>query len=102
LGGVAFGLVRAGKEMSWKSFASGEDVMLKPGKMEGASFEVQVDAWRRHLTSLAEQFAAGDARVRPKNFPQTCDHCGQRLVCRVEAALLEEGDEDEGAEVNGG
>jgi ATP-dependent helicase/nuclease subunit B len=102
LGGVAFGVVRAGKEMSWKSFASGDDVMLKPGRMDGASFEDQVDGWRRHLTALAEQFAAGDARVRPKNFPQTCEHCGQRLVCRVEAALLEEGDEDEESEVNGG
>jgi ATP-dependent helicase/nuclease subunit B len=102
LGGVAFGLVRAGKEMSWKSFAASEDAMLKPGKMDGASFEDQVDGWRRHLTTLAEQFAAGDARVRPKNFPQTCQYCQQRLVCRVEAALLEEGDEDEESEVNGG
>lgn len=102
LGGVAFGLVRAGKEMSWKSFAASEDAMLRPGKMDGATFEIQVEGWLRHLTVLAEQFAAGDARVRPKNFPQTCKYCQQRLVCRVEAALLEEGDEDEESEVNGG
>jgi probable DNA repair protein len=102
LGGVAFGLLRAGKEMSWKSFSASEDVMRKSAAMERETFEQQVESWRVYLTVLAEQFAAGDARVRPKNFPHTCKHCGQRLVCRVEAALLEEGDEDEGAEVNGG
>jgi ATP-dependent helicase/nuclease subunit B len=56
---------------------------------------VQVEEWREVLTKLAEQFAAGDARVQPKSYPKTCEYCGQRLLCRVVGATLEE-TEDEG------
>jgi RecB family exonuclease len=101
LGGVAFGVLRAGKEMGWKTFAADESVMRKPAKMAAETFAVQVEQWRGVLTKLAEQFAAGDARVAPKSFPVTCKHCGQRLLCRVDAAVQQEVDEDE-AEVSGG
>jgi ATP-dependent helicase/nuclease subunit B len=102
LGGVAFGVVRAGKEMSWKSFAGDESVMRRPAKMAAETFTAQVEDWREVLTNLAEQFAAGDARVAPKIFPQTCERCGQRLLCRVDAASQQEAEEDEAAEVSGG
>jgi hypothetical protein len=35
------------------------------------------------LTTLAEQFADGDARVDPK--PQACRYCAVRALCRVDA-----------------
>jgi RecB family exonuclease len=95
LGGVAFARLRVGKEMGWKGFAAGEGVLLKPDKLKSASFAAQVDEWREVLTKLAEQFAAGNAEVRPKIYPKTCTYCGQRLLCRVVGSAFEETEEEE-------
>ncbi len=66
--------------------------------MEASTFEGQVERWEGVLTELAEEFAAGEARVRPKNYPSTCERCGQRMLCRLDASLLEEMEEDEKGE----
>ncbi len=95
LGAVAFGTVRAGKEAKLKGFAARAGLL--PGRlprMDADTFESQVDRWREVLERLAEEFAAGDARVRPKNYPTTCQRCGQRMLCRLDASLLEEIEED--------
>jgi hypothetical protein len=84
-----------GKEMGLKGFVAGEGVLLKPDRLKTESFAAQVEEWRGVLTKLAEQFAAGEAGVRPKSYPKTCAYCGQRLLCRVAAANLE-AMEDEG------
>lgn len=101
LGGVAFGQVRIGREMAMPGLVRGDGV-LPPSKrgpeMEGGSFEGQVDRWREVLERLATEFAEGDARVRPKAYPKTCQYCAQRLLCRVDASLLEEEYEEEGAD----
>ena len=68
----------------------------KPDEVEGReSFAAQVEEWREVLTSLAEQFSAGEAGVRPKSYPKTCTYCGQRLLCRVVGVSLEETEEEE-------
>jgi ATP-dependent helicase/nuclease subunit B len=95
LGGVAFARLKVGKEMGWKGFAAGEGVLLKPQRMKTESFAAQVEEWREVLTKLAEQFATGNAEVRPKIYPKTCAHCGQRLLCRVVGAALEETEDDD-------
>jgi RecB family exonuclease len=95
LGGVAFARLRVGKEMGWKGFAVGEGVLLKPDRLKTENFAAQVDEWREVLTKLAEQFAAGEAAVRPKSYPKTCTYCGQRLLCRVAEENLQETDEEE-------
>ena len=95
LGGVAFARLRVGKEMGWKGFVAGDNVLLKPDRLKTESFAAQVEEWREVLTRLAEQFAAGEAGVRPKSYPKTCTYCGQRLLCRVAGENLEETDEDE-------
>ncbi len=95
LGGVAFARVKVGKDMGWKGFAAEDGVLLKPDKLKAESFAAQVEEWRRVLTKLAEQFAAGDARVLPKRYPKTCEYCGQRLLCRVDGAALEETEEED-------
>jgi len=38
--------------------------------------------WRKHLTALAEEYAAGDARVSPKSA-QTCERCHLAMLCRI-------------------
>jgi probable DNA repair protein len=95
LGGVAFARLRVGKEMGWRGYAARDGVLLKPDRLKTGSFAAQVEEWRGVLTRLAEQFAAGEAGVRPKSFPKTCTYCGQRLLCRVVGEKLEETDEEE-------
>ena len=104
LGGVAFGLVRAGKSMGMKAFVANGDVLMQPKrapKMDRESFAEQVEEWQRVLTKLAEDFYRGDTRVRPKNYPVTCKHCGQRLLCRLDAAALGGDDEVETEAIDG-
>jgi probable DNA repair protein len=95
LEGVAFARLRVGKEMGWKGFVAGDGVLPKADRLKTESFAAQVEEWREVLTKLAEQFAAGEAAVRPKRYPKTCTYCGQRLLCRVVGENLEE-TEDEG------
>jgi probable DNA repair protein len=96
LKGVAFGLVRAGEGRELKGYAASEGIL--PGRLakllEAATFEEQVERWRQVLVKLAEEFYSGDARVRPKQYPATCEHCGQRLLCRLDVSLVEGDEED--------
>jgi ATP-dependent helicase/nuclease subunit B len=94
LQGVAVGLVRAGEGMELKGYATSKGVLPKLVKMKTASLAEQVDDWRRVLERLAEDFAAGDARVAPNKYPTTCDRCGQRILCRLDVSMLDEDEED--------
>jgi ATP-dependent helicase/nuclease subunit B len=101
LKGVAFGLVRAGEGRGLKGYAIGEGIL--PGKSttlkEAATLGAQVERWRQVLTRLAAEFYAGEARVHPKQYPVTCERCGQRLLCRLDVSLLEEDEADAANEV---
>ena len=101
LKGVAFGLVRAGEGRGLKGYAIGEGIL--PGKSttlkEAATLGAQVERWRQVLTKLAAEFYAGEARVHPKQYPVTCERCGQRLLCRLDVSLLEEDEADAANEV---
>jgi ATP-dependent helicase/nuclease subunit B len=100
LKGVAFGLVRAGEGRELKGYAVGKGIL--PGKptelKEAATLAEQVERWRQVLVKLAEEFYAGDARVHPKQYPATCEYCGQRLLCRLDVSLLENDEEEDAAE----
>jgi RecB family exonuclease len=100
LKGVAFGLVRAGDGREMKGYASEQGLLPgNPTKMkEAATLRAQVDRWREVLTGLAEQFYSGDARVHPKSYPKSCGRCGQRILCRLYVASLEEDEELAGPE----
>jgi ATP-dependent helicase/nuclease subunit B len=96
LQGVAFGLVRAGDGMGLRGYAVQEGVLpSKPTKLKVESLEAQVEEWRRVLARLAEDFASGNARVAPNHYPTTCERCAQRLLCRLDVSLLEEGDDED-------
>ncbi len=88
LAGVAFANVRAGS-VGLSGFAAHGGVLPKASKLKTESLEAQVDEWRTVLTALAEDFHAGDARVAPKQYPTTCRHCDQRLLCRLNPSTLE-------------
>lgn len=103
LRGVAFGLVRAGRGRALLGYAADTGVLPKAARLkEAATLDQQVERWRVVLTDLAEEFHRGDARVRPKQYPGTCQRCGQGLLCRLDAAeLVQDDGEDEPSEENG-
>jgi len=56
--------------------------------LKAQSLQSQVQAWRDVLTALAEDFYFGRASVDPKDYPNTCSYCEQRLLCRLNPASL--------------
>ena len=95
LAAVGFGEVRAGKGMRLRGFETAPGVLNaqgagKPLRMDAESFHAQVARWHEVLERLAIEFAEGDIRVRPKQYPSTCARCGQRLLCRLDAASIVE------------
>lgn len=98
LAGLAFAKVRPGEGMSWQGYASHDGIL--PGKNSTQDMVAMLDGWRSDLTTLAESFAAGDASVSPKDYPITCAHCGQNLLCRLDASALLAASEDEPEEDN--
>ena len=95
LGAVAFASVHAGRGARLHGFAEREELLPGPNAaMEAATFADQIELWRIVLEQLAQNFAEGDALVRPKLYPATCRYCQQRILCRLDTAALEEPEED--------
>jgi ATP-dependent helicase/DNAse subunit B len=101
LKGVAFAKVRAGREMKWLGYQAEEGILptSRANVMDMASL---VEQWRKTLTRLAEDFAAGKADVLPKSYEQNCTHCAQRILCRVDPASLQPAAENVEDEVENG
>jgi ATP-dependent helicase/nuclease subunit B len=57
--------------------------------MSADSLAAQIDEWRDALNSLAHDFHSGNASVSPKHYPQTCEYCEQRLLCRLDLSALD-------------
>ena len=100
LKGLAFARVRAGEEMKWVGVQTEAGILPKSAANKTVELPVLVEEWRSTLTRLAEEFAAGDAGVKPKSYAVNCVRCGQRLLCRVTASSLLDGD-DAGEDLNG-
>lgn len=92
LKGIAFASVRAG-EMGINGWSSEPDILRETdrrkdgrptAKSEVCDLNSEVDQWRDALKKLAVEFCTGQARVVPKNYPLTCDHCSQRPLCRIQ------------------
>jgi probable DNA repair protein len=98
LAAVAFASVRPGKDLGLHGYESQDGVLPKAAKLKAESLEAQVAEWGQVLTALAEDFHSGEARVDPKQYPQTCAHCEQRLLCRLDPVTLDANslDEDSG------
>ncbi|HWZ52353.1 MAG TPA: PD-(D/E)XK nuclease family protein [Granulicella sp.] len=93
LAAIAFARIRPGKEMGLDGYTSPEippgGILPKPARLGFETLDEQIEDWRSILIQLAEDFHSGDARVRPKSYPTTCQHCAQRLLCRLDPAALE-------------
>ena len=97
---VAFAQVRTG-DMKFAGLARDADILpdartLPDGKLRQAapSWAQQVEAWRAGLTRIAAGFSAGDARVDPKRYPDTCRYCDVKPFCRIYERLENTLDED--------
>ncbi len=98
LQGIVFAKIRPGKDMKWLGYAEDPALIPKAARMEHASLAEQVEAWRTVLVQLAQDFHDGKATVAPKQFPFTCTHCAQRLLCRLDVATMNTEPEEEEAE----
>ena len=93
LAAVAFASVRPGNLMGIVGYEAGGPrrtfILPKPAKLNAPSLDAQVEEWRAVLTWLAEEFHTGNASVSPKQYPQTCQYCEQRLLCRLNPTVLD-------------
>jgi probable DNA repair protein len=95
LAGLAFAHLRTGEDMTLHGFQAHEGLLLKAAPL-GVPFASQLDTWKLQLEALATDFHRGDVRVRPKDYPRTCQYCEQRLLCRLDLSLLQTDSTDDG------
>jgi probable DNA repair protein len=86
--GLAFARVARG-ECAFAGLAERADIApgiatFAPAKDRADDWAGQLDAWRQTLAGLGEQFRSGVVTVDPKHYPNTCDTCQLRTLCRVE------------------
>jgi probable DNA repair protein len=77
---VAFAKLRTG-EMRYMGFSDRED--LVPGVKAAKDWKALLEGWKTELEALGQGFAAGDARVDPKELLNTCRYCDLQPLCRV-------------------
>jgi probable DNA repair protein len=95
---IAFAKILAGEKLAWLGMQAEAGIL--PMKRTD-DLLVHIDEWRVELTRLAEEFAEGHATVSPKQYPQTCVYCAQRILCRVDPATLARLAEDEQDDADG-
>jgi probable DNA repair protein len=98
LAGIAFAQVRPGKDRNLTGYQTQSGILLKETKLKTATLTAQLEDWHRILTQLAEDFHHGDLRVRPKQYPHTCEYCAQRILCRLDITTLEDHSPDDSDE----
>jgi len=85
LGAVAFARVRTGA-MRFVGFSRTGDQL--PGvNVPGKPWQELLAEWKRDAEALGAAFAAGDARVDPKEALKTCRLCDLQTLCRVHEKL---------------
>jgi probable DNA repair protein len=77
---VAFARLKTG---DMKFMGLSRAAHLVPGVKPALDWNALLAGWRKELEALGEGFAAGDARVDPKNLLQTCRECDLQPLCRV-------------------
>ena len=89
---VAFAKLKTGA-MRYMGFSEGKEVI--PGVKSAVDWDALIASWRKELESLGSGFAAGDARVDPKNVLKTCRYCDLQPLCRVYERVNALGDDQE-------
>jgi ATP-dependent helicase/nuclease subunit B len=92
---VALAKLKTG-EMRYMGFSARENLI--PRVQQAKDWDTLLGAWRQEIESLGEGFAAGDARVDPKDLLKTCRYCDLQPLCRVYERLNALAAEDEGTD----
>jgi ATP-dependent helicase/DNAse subunit B len=93
LAGVVFAKLRPG-EMRFIGYS--KEPNLLPQVNVPRSWPALLAEWKKDAEALGKAFAAGDARIDPKQDLKTCRRCDLHTLCRVYekfSALAPEGDE---------
>ncbi len=100
VGGIGFASLRPAEKDLWLRGSTRSPEVFPPVRKRSADleFDQQMQEWQETLLALADSFASGEAAVGPKNYPNTCKHCGQRLLCRLDPATLLQLSEEEDSE----
>ena len=77
---VAFAKVRPG-EMRFMGYSQAESLL--PKVQVYRDWKKLLAQWKQDAEALATSFAAGDARVDPKDELKTCRRCDLQTLCRV-------------------
>ena len=89
--GLAFGDLRPGK-LGYRGLGGVDDLapgveVIAASRLHGAREATDWDAhkalWRERLSTLAQGYMEGDARVDPKTPGATCRYCGLHMLCRI-------------------
>ncbi len=99
-GGVAFASIKSA-DMGFSALINGDGALpgvstfnkTSAGKAF-ATWAALCDQWNVVFLQLAHGFMAGDARVMPKNYPETCRHCDFQPFCRIGERLVMTEDQD--------
>jgi len=89
LGGMVFAKVRTGN-LAFAGRVRSASEKLFPGLKSVSSLaknpltDVQLSAWRDCIEQLAKDFVDGKAEVDPREYPETCEHCGLQTLCRIQ------------------
>jgi probable DNA repair protein len=88
LGGLVFAKVRPGDHSFAGRVGDAKATLLT--NLSGTSNLVrnpltaeQLMDWRDCIEQLAKDFLSGRAEVTPREYPQTCEHCGLEALCRI-------------------
>ncbi|MDC8446184.1 MAG: PD-(D/E)XK nuclease family protein [Nitrosomonas sp.] len=92
--GIAFATIKSG-EMGFSALVREDGVLPGVGAFDKtgacgsfANWTALFNHWNAVFLQLASGFMSGDARVMPKNFPETCRYCDFQPFCRVTERLV--------------
>ena len=89
LGALAFANIISGSEMGLSGVQQdGSALIPLSNRRPNRDMEEQLARWTAVIHRLASAFAAGEAQVDPANYPVICQHCSQRLLCRLAPEML--------------
>jgi ATP-dependent helicase/nuclease subunit B len=89
LGGLVFGKVRAAEHCFAGKVGDAKALLLSDVPAGSAlarrkfTPEELMD-WREYIEQMAQDFLAGRADVDPRQYPQTCEQCDLRALCRIQ------------------
>ncbi len=89
---VAYAKLHTGS-MKFMGFGRDKDLVMK-----AKDWDALLAGWRQALDALGSSFAAGDARVDPKNLLATCRYCDLQPLCRVHERIAALGGDEEADE----